>query len=77
LTGFYPLAKKQNWFNSYGSHGISGIEEVLIGSNTEKVVRLSEVPVLVSKKTQLNWKEQILFSHLIFERNKTIQNDWV
>ena len=33
-----------------GSHGTSGIEEILIGSNTEKVVRLSEVPVLVIKK---------------------------
>lgn len=33
-----------------GSHGVSGIEEVLIGSNTEKVVRLSEAPVLVIKK---------------------------
>lgn len=33
-----------------GSHGASGIEEVVIGSNTEKIVRLSEVPVLVIKK---------------------------
>lgn len=33
-----------------GSHGVSGIEEVLIGSNTEKVVRLSDAPVLVIKK---------------------------
>ncbi|MEZ7497427.1 universal stress protein [Flavobacterium sp. Arc3] len=33
-----------------GSHGVSGIEEILIGSNTEKIVRLSEVPVLVIKK---------------------------
>ncbi len=33
-----------------GSHGVSGAEELLIGSNTEKVVRLSEVPVLVIKK---------------------------
>jgi nucleotide-binding universal stress UspA family protein len=33
-----------------GSHGTSGIEEVLIGSNTEKVVRLSNIPVLVIKK---------------------------
>ncbi|RTY76903.1 universal stress protein [Flavobacterium sp. LS1R10] len=32
-----------------GSHGTSGIEEILIGSNTEKVVRLSDVPVLVIK----------------------------
>ena len=33
-----------------GSHGSSGIEELLIGSNTEKVVRLSDIPVLVIKK---------------------------
>ncbi|WP_264565625.1 universal stress protein [Flavobacterium sp. N3904] len=33
-----------------GSHGTSGIEEILIGSNTEKVVRLSKIPVLVIKK---------------------------
>jgi nucleotide-binding universal stress UspA family protein len=33
-----------------GSHGFSGIEEILIGSNTEKVVRLSDIPVLVIKK---------------------------
>lgn len=34
-----------------GSKGTSGFEELLIGSNTEKVVRLSEIPVLVIKKT--------------------------
>lgn len=33
-----------------GSHGSSGIDELLIGSNTEKVVRNSETPVLVIKK---------------------------
>jgi nucleotide-binding universal stress UspA family protein len=33
-----------------GSHGHSAIEELLIGSNTEKVVRNSEIPVLVIKK---------------------------
>jgi nucleotide-binding universal stress UspA family protein len=33
-----------------GSHGVSGMEEVLIGSNTEKIVRLSDVPVLVIKE---------------------------
>ncbi len=32
-----------------GSHGTSGFQEVLIGSNTEKVVRTSEIPVLVIK----------------------------
>ncbi|TYA55919.1 universal stress protein [Formosa maritima] len=32
-----------------GSQGVSGIKEVLIGSNTEKVVRHSEIPVLIIK----------------------------
>ena len=32
-----------------GSQGASGIKEVLVGSNTEKVVRHSDVPVLVIK----------------------------
>lgn len=32
-----------------GSHGASGYQEMFIGSNTEKVVRHSEIPVLVIK----------------------------
>ncbi|MEZ4777831.1 MAG: universal stress protein [Flavobacteriaceae bacterium] len=32
-----------------GSHGSSGFREMFIGSNTEKVVRTSEIPVLVIK----------------------------
>jgi nucleotide-binding universal stress UspA family protein len=32
-----------------GSQGSSGIKEVLVGSNTEKVVRHSEIPVLIIK----------------------------
>jgi len=33
-----------------GSHGTSGLQGLFIGSNTEKVVRHSEIPVLVIKK---------------------------
>lgn len=33
-----------------GSHGVSGFTEVFVGSNTEKVVRYSEIPVLVIKR---------------------------
>ncbi|GGA79009.1 universal stress protein UspA [Flavobacterium palustre] len=33
-----------------GSNGVSGIEELILGSNTEKVVRLSPVPVIVIKE---------------------------
>lgn len=32
-----------------GSHGASGLREVFVGSNTEKVVRTSDIPVLVIK----------------------------
>src|SRR5690606_33982274 len=32
-----------------GSHGTSGLSDIFVGSNTEKVVRTSEVPVLVIK----------------------------
>lgn len=32
-----------------GSHGVSGVKEVFIGSNTEKVIRHSNIPVLVIK----------------------------
>ncbi|MEZ4802437.1 MAG: universal stress protein [Gelidibacter sp.] len=32
-----------------GSHGSSGISEIFVGSNTEKVVRYSDIPVLVIK----------------------------
>ncbi len=32
-----------------GSHGAKGLKELFVGSNTEKVVRSSEIPVLVTK----------------------------
>lgn len=39
-----------------GSHGASGIKEMFIGSNAEKVVRNSDVPVLVIKNDHDNFK---------------------
>ncbi len=46
-----------------GSHGSSGVEELLIGSNTEKVVRNSEIPVLVIKKNISSFKvDNIVFA---------------
>lgn len=39
-----------------GSHGTTGFQELFIGSNTEKVVRFSEVPVLVVKNRIDNFK---------------------
>lgn len=41
-----------------GSHGASGFKEMFIGSNTEKVVRNSHIPVLVIKKDHQDFKIQ-------------------
>lgn len=37
-----------------GSHGSSGLTEIFVGSNTEKVVRHSTIPVLVVKQKPVN-----------------------
>ncbi len=39
-----------------GSHGASGFKEMFIGSNTEKVVRTSKIPVLVIKNNHTNFE---------------------
>ena len=39
-----------------GSHGSSGLTEVFVGSNTEKVVRHSDIPVLVIKNRHDNFE---------------------
>ncbi|MCB0425907.1 MAG: universal stress protein [Mangrovimonas sp.] len=39
-----------------GSHGASGFKEMFIGSNAEKVVRSSEIPVLVIKNEHKEFK---------------------
>ena len=38
-----------------GSHGASGFQEMFIGSNTEKVVRNAEIPVLVIKREETDF----------------------
>ncbi len=38
-----------------GSHGASGLQEMFVGSNAEKVVRTSDVPVLVIKNEHSNF----------------------
>ncbi|HSD09164.1 universal stress protein [Flavobacterium sp.] len=46
-----------------GSHGASGINEIFIGSNTEKVVRRSDIPVLVIKNRVANFDiKKIIFA---------------
>jgi len=53
-----------------GSHGSSGIKELFVGSNTEKVVRSSNIPVLVVK-------EEItgpIFDKIVFASNFELEN---
>lgn len=46
-----------------GSHGAEGLKEVFVGSNTEKVVRYSEIPVLVIKsETEEFFAQRMLFA---------------
>lgn len=50
FEGVLKVGKKNNAdLIVMGSHGTSGFQEMFIGSNTEKVVRFSEIPVLVIK----------------------------
>lgn len=45
-----------------GSHGAGGLSEIFVGSNTEKVVRSAEVPVLVIKKRVADFRmEKVVF----------------
>ncbi len=43
------------------SHGVSGIKEIFVGSNTEKVVRFATIPVLVLKEElfDLNFEDVV------------------
>lgn len=47
------LAEAENWNADVivmGTHGTSGLREFMIGSNTEKIVRQSSIPVIAIKK---------------------------
>ncbi len=57
VEGISEFAQKNNIdFIVMGSHGTSGLEEFFVGSNTEKVVRTSKIPVLVIKKPASEFK---------------------
>ncbi|MBK9223971.1 MAG: universal stress protein [Flavobacterium sp.] len=57
FEGILAVSKTNNIdFIVMGSHGSGGFQEMFIGSNTEKVVRFSDVPVLVIKNKTDNFK---------------------
>lgn len=59
-----------------GTKGSSGLEEVLIGSNTEKVVRYSKCPVItVKKKIELDSFKNIVFATSLQEDQAPMVNE--
>lgn len=57
------IAKHEADLLVMGTRGMSGLEEVLIGSNTEKVVRYSKCPVITVKdKIDLSHIKNIVFA---------------
>lgn len=57
--GIVDASKKNNVdLIVMGSHGTSGFNELFVGSNTEKAVRSSNIPVLVIKKGTKEFKSQ-------------------
>jgi len=57
FKGVFHVCKKESIdLVIMGSNGATGFKEMLIGSNTEKVVRTSETPVLVIKNEHKKFK---------------------
>ena len=53
-----------------GSHGVSGLREIMMGSNAEKIVRRSSVPVLVIKHHFKGVIKDIVFPNLFGKENQ-------
>lgn len=66
FDGIMETSREHNCdFIVMGSRGASGFKEMFVGSNTEKVVRTSEIPVLVIKKNIPEFK----INNLVFATN--------
>jgi nucleotide-binding universal stress UspA family protein len=53
-----------------GTHGTTGIREYFVGSNAEKVVRLSRVPVLITKNYYKGQMKNIVFPNTLETENQ-------
>ena len=61
-----------------GSKGVSYFEEMIIGSNTEKVVRTSNIPVIVVKTDATKFKfKKLVFASNYDEENKVAFKDFL
>ena len=55
-----------------GSHGASGLKEIFLGSNAQKIIRLSDIPVLVVKEDtpHFNALKMVVVSDFLGELNQ-------
>ncbi|WP_346880665.1 universal stress protein [uncultured Algibacter sp.] len=76
FKGIYHVCKKHDIdLIIMGSNGASGLKEMLIGSNTEKVVRTSDTPVLVIKKEHEVFDvKKLVFASDFNDENKATYN---
>lgn len=73
FQGISDFAKQNNIdLIVMGSQGTSGVEEFFVGSNTEKVVRSSRIPVLVIKQSAEDFKIEKVIAAGKFE-NENIE----
>lgn len=72
FDGIMEISKKYDCdFIVMGSQGATGFKEMFVGSNTEKVVRTSEIPVLVIKKDVADFKiENFVFATNLEQESK-------
>lgn len=54
-----------------GSHGATGLREYVIGSNAEKIIRRSPVPVLVTKSYRKRGVKNIVFPNTLETENQS------
>lgn len=71
FEGIMEMSQKHNCdIIIMGSHGATGLKEIFIGSNAEKVVRNSTIPVMIIKNNHPNFE----VNNLVFATDCNLKN---
>ena len=71
FEGIMEISQKHNCdIIIMGSHGATGLKEIFIGSNAEKVVRNSNIPVMIIKNERPNFEVK----NLVFATDCNLEN---
>lgn len=72
------LARQENAFAVMGTHGASNIAERFIGTNTERVFRMTKKPVIIvrEKAADYNFKKIVFATNLEVPYKKVFGNAW-